>query len=290
MGYFVDKYHGKCEEPLVKLKQNSNSEVDYVTYGMNMGLSIFGSLLTSHSDGHGGDSGANDEEKISKKTQKQINEIQGIIDTKLKEANASDLADISKNIAALQGENTKITGQIEKAELDIQSFQTVIDNYSSNKSALEKQFNEVPADKKSFVQAQINQLNQEKKNAENQIEALNTKKADLEKQLKEKEVQISQLQATYGEVENLEQNIENLKKQELPKEVSYDVNKEKDDLANFSKALKDFNANPTQENAAALHSAYKGGDDGVNNSSAKKAYELVAKRYPEFFGRFGYKL
>ena len=180
MGYFI-KNHGKYDEPLIKTGQQyqyQQSGVDYVAYGMNMGLSIFGSLLTYHSDGLGGGSDAKDEEIISKKVQKQINEIQGIIDTKLKEANASDLADISKNITALQSENTTISGQIEKAELDIQSYQTVIDNYSSNKSALLKQLNEVPDDKKSFVQAQINQLDKDKEEAAKQIQLLNAKKAD----------------------------------------------------------------------------------------------------------------
>ena len=245
---------------------------------------IFG-LLTNIVDGQGsgGEGDADDVVKVSKKVQKQIDELNIKIDAKLKEAGVSSLADFSTKIADSQKEQKTIASNIEKTNIDIKVFQNVIDDYPSKKSSLDSQLKQTTDPKQiADIQSSLATLEKEKTNAENQIQALNKQLQEQQKNLEAEKLKEVELTTAKGEVENYQHMIDELKK-ELPKEITYDVKKESSDIANFNDALSKFKANPCQETASALTIAYKADEHKIDNKTVQKAYEMLVKQYPQFF-------
>ena len=270
MGLFLQNHENY--ETFVKNRTNSTNGANYgynngdmASYFVNSGVSIFGTLLQKIGDGKGGD----DDGEISEKKQKQIDEYQSKIDAKLKEAAVNTVKELEDKITSTKEKQTTINGKITECNNNLCSIQNDIDELNK---LLETATSE---EDKTRINAQITELNKNKKDItterNQQVEAL--KKAEREEAV---------LQAQMAEVENLQHNIDKIKK-ELPKEVSYNVKKETNDLATFTDAMKKFSKNPSQENADALYNAYHGGHKGVQNATAQKAYDYIVKEYPNLF-------
>ncbi len=257
--------------------QNIDSTGSYINSGIN---TIFG-LLTMGFDGKGGDDDG-DDGKISKETQSKIDEINKKITDRLNEVNASSLSDLGSQISKSQEQQQTISSDITNTKQDIKVSQATVSNLTSQIDSLKGQLSGADESKKAFIESSINSLEGEKKKVEQQIINDNKKLEELQKKLVEEEKKCTNLQSVYADVENYQHQIDKLNKKELPKEVTYDVNKETEDLSKFSDALKKFNSKtkPTQEDAAELYSAYR---SNVDNKTAKKAFELVEKRHPELF-------
>ena len=286
MGLFI-KNHGKTDAAYVRNNYTPTADPTgtYIYSGIN---SIFG-LLTSYADGKGssgdGAGGVDPKGKVSKEAQKEIDELNTKIDAKLKEANAADIADLSSKITASQEAQKTLETSIEQIKTNIKDFQKVINDYPSNLNSLETQLKQATDDtQKAFINSSIQQLKKDKENAEAQIKILNKKLEEEENKLKEEKIKEVELTTIKGEVENYQHRIDELKN-ELSKEVTYDVKKESDDIANFSDALKKFKDSPSQDTASAVISAYKADGNKIDNKTVKKAYELLVKQYPNYFNK-----
>ncbi len=271
MGLFI-KNHGKTDVSYVRnnnINQNIDATGSYISGGIN---SIFG-LLTMIGDGKGGEGDEGDDKKISKETQSKIDEINKKITDRLNEVNASSLSDLGSQISKSQEQQQTISSDITNTKQDIKVSQATVSNLTSQIDSLKGQLTGADESKKAFIESSINSLEGEKKKVEQQIINDNKKLEELQKKLVEEEKKCTNLQSVYADVENYQHQIDKLNKKELPKEVTYDVNKETEDLSKFSDALKKFNSKtkPTQEDAAELYSAYR---SNVDNKTAKKAFEL----------------
>lgn len=262
MATYLDKLNNN---PIIVEKNNNQQRVDATAEYINSGLSIFGMLLQSRVDGKGGD------DEISEKTQAKIDDYQTKIDEKLKEANATTIEELSSKITASQDAQTRIQGEINACDKNLSSIQGQI-------KELNVQLTNADSDElKNKIKGQLQELEKQESAA---VKAKGDKVKALEKAKREEAVLLAQK----AEIENLQHNIDKLKKQ-LPKEVNYNVKKETDDLASFSDAMKAFRDDPNEKTAAALTKVYYGGHKGVQNKTAQTAYDFIVKQYPQLFSK-----
>ena len=255
--------------------QGRQQQVDYIAEVINMSPSIFGSLLAQRGDGKGDPA---EEPKISKETQAQIDDLNAQIDAKLKEVNVASIGDLDSAISASQSAQTKISGDIKTVEGELSGFNSKI-------SSIDEQIAALNSSNDPDKQKKICNLEYQKTEANQALEAAKNKKTELEKQLNEEKINEAKLNTTKAEVNNIEHMILKLQQKELPKEVTYNVDTEKEDLASFSKVLKDFTTNPNENTAKALTKVYESGDNGVENLTAQRAYKSMVELYPQFFNK-----
>ena len=273
MGYFI-KNHGKTDGPLINY-QNKSQRIDPASYYINMGTnSIFGLFTMFHSDGHGGSQSVKDDSASAVDNKKKIEELQGAIDTKLKEVNVADIADLSKNITASQEAQLSLQSDIKSLSGEIGQISGNIASKNTELTYL-KGFLTGDASKDSATQNKIKALENEIKAEEDKLKELNTKKQEIEEKLKAENLREQKLTEVFKELKSKQEEIENLKKQ-LSKEEQYDASKETSDL----KALTNFTSKPSEETAAALKKAY---EESGNNKTLRKGYEEAVKKYPQFF-------
>ena len=281
MGLFI-KNHGKSDMPAINWQNNQNGSDATATAINSTVNSIFG-LLTKINDGKGGDGDDGDDAKVSNKTQEKIDAYQAQIDDKLKEAGVesfdkfdSKINESKKNQETLANNIKNINGKIDECGRTLSEIQAQINNLNTQLSSANTD------DLRKKINSQIDELKANKKKVEDDRAANISDKEKVEAELKKEQIHQQEIVAQKAEVENLQYNIDKLKKQ-LPKEVSYNVKKETDDLAAFTSALKNFKENQNQETADALYNAYHGGHNGVQNKTAETAYKFIVSQYPQLF-------
>ena len=274
MGYFI-KNHGKTDGPLINY-QNNSQRIDPAAYYINMGAnSIFGFLTMFNSDGQGGSKSVKDDSPATVDNKKKIEELQGTIDTKLKEANVADIADLTKNITASQEAQQSLQSDIKSLDGEISGCTSNLSDIQGQINELNKQLSSADGATKEKINLQLAELIENKKKVETEKNNLINNKNKLEENLKTEQASSEKLTAVKNEIVPLQQEMEQLKKQ-LSKEEQYDASKESSDL----KALKNFTENPSKETAEALKKAY---EDGDNSKTMQKGYEQAVKKYPQYF-------
>lgn len=285
MGPFI-KNHGNYQ-----FKETGYTQymyrADSTGYMINMGVNnIFGMLTSIVPDGRGGvDKHNNDEQGLSKKDKNQIDELTKNINLILKDAGVSSVSELNNSIETSKENINAISGTIEQTKLKISDNQAIIDGYQAKYDDLQKQLSSADDTNKISINKQIEQLNKEKSNAEAEINRLQKELEKQENDLKTEQSKCSVLMSQLAQIENYQYQIDKLENKDLPDEVKYDVEKETNDLTNFTTALKAFKESPNITSAKNLYDTYHSGNNGVENATARRAYDYIVKQYPQLFDK-----
>ena len=212
-------------------------------------------------------------------------------------------SDDSSNDAELNDENKK---KIEEKEKELASVysEAGVNSYKELNNAITAQdtkINQIQGELNSIgssasIQAQIkdyeNRLSLEQDGEEdvykNEIERLKgelIKAERKEEELEQAKIEKVRLVSLLGKADNIKLEINKLNGESTG--VDYDVEKETQDIKKFMCALSDFKSSPSEESAKKLKAIYEkgaetGGDNGIDNKSIQKAWDLIKDKVEEY--------
>ena len=280
MGFFVNNH----EEYNTYVRENGSRRANcqnvypsdmFVKSCIVGGVSIFGTLLNKIGEGKGGSNNVDDvDDGSSDDTQEKIDAINEEINNILKDAKLSSADGFTTAINEIDNKQDKLTDEINDCKTSIGIHETQIIRLTNEINTLKEKD---PNGNQNLIASYEKQINKTK----TLIDNINKEQKDKETELKTEQMRKNELLVQKGQVENLQQRIKELKGEQVA-EAKYDIEQERNDIAAFKNALKQFKDKPSQETAAALSSACNGSSK-VDNKTVRSAYDFIKKQYPQFF-------